>query len=309
MTVSDIQVLDANFITIESHGLIVRVCRQSGAVVDAWYRGRPVLRPYIVEGSEPFDVLNAACFPMVPFAGRIEGNAFVFDERRYVLTPNTTLDKHVLHGDGWLGLWTVVEQTPTDVILAFKHVADESSPFTYESQLIVSVVGGKLGMQLSAINRGPVALPFGLGLHPFFPLANNTTLQLNAEQCWDERDDHLPGKLSTIPEALDFSIPKAIPNGPNHVGFENWQESARLVIPEHDLQIDICSDNDPKRLQLFTPHFEADTKDAARYVCLEPMTHTCNAHNMTGDFGLRRLGTDQSMRLSVEIKPMLLSEA
>ncbi len=308
MTVSDIKVLDANFITIEDHGLIVRVCQQSGAVVDAWYRGKPVLRPYTVEASEPFDVLNAACFPMVPFAGRIEGNAFVFDEHRYVLKPNTMFDKHVLHGDGWLGLWTVVEQTSTDVILAFNHAADESSPYTYESQLTVSVVDGKLDMQLSVTNCGPVALPFGLGLHPFFPLSNNTTLQLNAEQCWDERDDHLPGKLSTIPEALDFSTPKAIPNGPNHVGFENWHESARLVISEHDLQIDICADSGSKRLQVYTPHFEIGIKDAARYVCLEPMTHTCNAHRMKGDFGLRRLDTDQSMTLSVTIKPMLLSD-
>lgn len=309
MTFSDTKDFDANFLTIEDHGLIVRVSPHSGSVVDAWYRGKPVLRPYTVDASEPFDALNAACFPMVPFAGRIEGNAFVFNEHCFVLTPNTMFDKHVLHGDGWLGLWTIVEQTSTDVILAFNHAADQSSPYTYESQLTVSVVGGNLGIQLSVTNRGPVVQPFGLGLHPFFPTSKNTTLQLHAEQCWDEREDHLPGKLSAIPEALDFSKPKAIPIGPNHVGFENWLGSARLVNSEHDLQIDLCSDSDPKRLQIYTPHFEIGIKDAARYICLEPMTHTCNAHSMTGDYGLQRLGADESMKLSVEIKPTLLSKA
>jgi aldose 1-epimerase len=289
------------FIELEGSDVSLRLHQHGGAIVDASYQGRPILRPYRGDESTAFDVLDAGCFPLVPFAGRIEGNAFNYDDHPYSLRPNTTQDRHVLHGDGWLGTWELVEKTPTDAVLSFHHGADSASPFTYDAQQRFSVSNGQLSMQLSVTQRGSGFLPFGLGLHPYFPLTPDTLVQFSAGGVWDEREHHLPGALGPISDLLDFSVAKGIPNQGIHAGFEHWNGEATLHYPDRMLKLHVKVGSTSQRLQLFRP--DAYAAGSEPYVCLEPMTHTCNAHHLAGDYGLRRLGPGESLSLSLVILP------
>ena len=62
-------------------------------------RARPILR----KCHSPLEkVLDAACFPLVPYVNRIRGGRFTFRGREVRLAPNMAGDPSPLHGQGWL---------------------------------------------------------------------------------------------------------------------------------------------------------------------------------------------------------------
>lgn len=294
-----------SFIELRHKNLVARVSQQGGSLVDVWFYDRPVLRPYVSAADQPFNILDAACFPFVPFCGRIEGNEFSVSGQRYTLLPNTNMDKHCLHGDGWLSHWSMLETEAERVCLGLSHPQDSESPYHYDAQLVVSVAGEQLSMVLSVVNRGKTMLPFGLGFHPFFPLTASTKLQFQAEGYRDERDDHLPGELRAIPEELNFADARAVSDYSFHLGYENWLGYALISNPELGIDVAMQAGTECNRLQLYTPGMAANRLDALPYVCVEPMTHTCNAHRLTGEHGLQRLDCDQSMHTRMTLTPKL----
>lgn len=56
------------------------------------------------------DVLNAACFPLVPFCNRIRNGHIVCDGHEIRLSPNMAGDVSPLHGQGWGGEWKLVDK-------------------------------------------------------------------------------------------------------------------------------------------------------------------------------------------------------
>src|SRR5688572_11351213 len=83
--------------------------------------------------SESNNVLEAACFPLVPFVNRIRGSRFQFRGREVVLAPNMARDASVLHGQGWLRGWQVLAANEREAELAFAHPAGEW-PWAYEAR-------------------------------------------------------------------------------------------------------------------------------------------------------------------------------
>ncbi|MFN6982923.1 MAG: aldose 1-epimerase, partial [Brevundimonas sp.] len=77
---------------------------QGGAILSLDWRGQPVFRP-TPEGAT--DMLETACFPLVPYANRIADARFGFEGRDVRLTALDRFAPHALHGDGWLNPWTV----------------------------------------------------------------------------------------------------------------------------------------------------------------------------------------------------------
>ena len=290
------------FIELHDKKLTERVSRQGASVVDLWYDGLPVLRPYTGKPGHMFNVLDAACFPFVPFCGRIEGNEFYVDAKHYALCANTAEDIHCLHGDGWLSEWSVLEVEAERVCLSMAHAQTSMSPYQYDASLEISVRGGQLRMNLSVVNRGKAVLPFGIGFHPYFPLTSSTMIQFHAEGYRDERNDHLPGVLQTIPADLDFSSYASVPNRSIHLGYERWAGSVLVNNPALGVEVCLQASAECNRLQLFSPALSIDEPIRQSYVCVEPMTHTCNAHRMAGDHGLRLLKPGESMQTWMTIR-------
>src|SRR5689334_24589946 len=65
---------------------------------------RPILRKC---HSRLEKVLDAGCFPLVPYVNRIRGGRFTFRGREVQLSPNMSGDPSPLHGQGWLNPWSV----------------------------------------------------------------------------------------------------------------------------------------------------------------------------------------------------------
>ncbi|MGX8010552.1 aldose 1-epimerase [Mesorhizobium sp. ORM8.1] len=276
-------------IRIENDRLSVRISPLGGAIVEALTAdGVPFLRPY--RGKAEFDVGDCACFPLVPIGNRVEANAFSFCGRAFQFARNSA-DPLYIHGDGWLGVWTVEQRRADRAELSFDKPAGEGAPFAYRARQSFRLAGARLDLALSVTNIDETALPFGLGFHPFFPRTPLTTLLAPASDWWSERGGHLPGERIAVAGDVDFATPRRLPDRWLNNAFEGWSGAARIVWPEHRLGLDIEATRELGRYMLYAPD------DDRSFFCFEPMSHTPNAlrHVDTDPMGLKILSPGESL--------------
>ena len=251
----------------------------------------PIFRPGEVDAALQ-DPRTLACFPLVPWSNRIGGGRFTFEGRVVEVPLTREGEPYPLHGHGWLMPWRVVSQTAASVELA--AVVDSGQPFRYAARLRYTLSASSLHVLLSVRNEG-TPLPFGLGLHPFFPRTPDVRLQARASAMWQAAPDHLPTVLQAPPADADFHKlrPLAAAADINH-SFEGWDGHAEIVWPDRRLSLSIAADT--SRYVLYMP---ADSD----FFCFEPVDHAINAHNLPGlpqDHGLTLLGGGQSMQRSYQ---------
>jgi aldose 1-epimerase len=242
--------------------------------------------------------LSSACFPLVPFGNRVAGNCFAFEGRSYELTPNTAGEPHYLHGDGWLSDWSIVDRTADCATLEFHHVSP-GSPYAYRARQEIRLSSQSLELTLEATNTGEAALPFGLGWHPYFPLTDATTLRAPATSYWTEREGFLPDENRGVPPHLDFRHAKTLPRRWTNNGFEGWGGGAEIVWPERRLALKIETEPLLSRYFLFQSDPAFDPAYRYDHFCLEPMSHSANAHNLGDGGGLAILRPGEAIRRSV----------
>src|SRR5438045_80251 len=93
-------------------------------------RPRSILRKC---NSSSENVLDGACFPLVPYSNRIRGGQFTFRGRDVGIAPNMAGDPSPLHGQGWLNPWQVEKTSGQNAILSFHHRPGEW-PWDYEAR-------------------------------------------------------------------------------------------------------------------------------------------------------------------------------
>ena len=272
---------DMDDIRIADGDLEISVSQQGGAIRRAAFRGRSFMVP--CGGPDG----GMASFPLVPFGNRVDYNVMTVQGRDYCFQPNTG-DPLYLHGDGWLGLWNVETHNGCSVTLSYTHEAGRVSPYSYSASQGLSVSGGRLENWLSVANRGDTSMPFGLGFHPFFPLTASTTLLAPASRFWTERQGHLPDAPVTIPDELDFSTPRGVPDRWINNAFEGWSGAASIRWPELDLDAEIETDGIFGTYMIYTP-------GGADFFCFEPMSHLPNGHHMRDFGGLTLMAPGESL--------------
>src|SRR3954465_15394640 len=105
-------------IDLAQGALSARLSTQGGLILGFWPRGDDGrLQALMRSGTDDAGPLQSACFPLLPFGNRLRGNRFRFDGNTHHLQPNVGFDPLYLHGDGWLGDWSVVEQADDRVVL------------------------------------------------------------------------------------------------------------------------------------------------------------------------------------------------
>lgn len=283
-------------VLLQQGGLAVAVSPWGGAILSARWEGVDFLAPTEAPGAASRRFGAEASFPLLPFGNRIGNNAFTFDGDHFSLAPNSG-DPLVLHGDGWLLPWEIVDLTAFDVVLRCVQPPSAATPYAYEAVQAISVCEGVLDMSLAVTNRAAHALPFGIGHHPYFPRTPGTRLVARARDYWTERDGHLPGERLPVPAAMDFSHGKRLPGHWMNNAYDGWDGRARLEWPELDLSLVI--DAEP----LFGCFMVFSSSEKAGFFCFEPMTHLPNAHNMPGGGGLVRLEPGAQVSGRIRLTP------
>lgn len=260
-----------------------------GSVAAFEWRGLALLRPMTGE-----TVLDAACFPLVPFSNRIADGQFEANGRTVRLKPNFPgrAHPHPLHGYGWLSEWTVTQIGQDRATLVHRYSPGEW-PWAYRAEQHFHLDQAGLTISLKVENLGDSPMPAGLGLHPYFPRTAATRYFGLHRGEWTSDSDGLPVSLDERVSARDW--------------WEGMPAAARLVdtvytgregvlaieFPERGVRLAIT----PSAELPFTGIFVPDHDD---FFCVEPVSHATNAVNArSGGNGLIWLNPGESLEASI----------
>jgi aldose 1-epimerase len=233
----------------------------------------PLMRAYEPDMSSSGvpDPNRLACYPLVPWSNRISGEGFFFDGARIEVRRNREDEPWPIHGTGWQRAWQVESCSASAARLMLDETG--SGPYRYHATLHYTVRDNVFDVALGATNIGDTALPFGLGLHPFFPRYDGVVLTAPASSVW-LNDGHtpLPVEKTALPPVWNFAHEADLPEGVNH-GFEGWTGRAVIRWPHRSLRLELAADVD--RYVVYTPA-QGD------FFCFEPVDHGIDAVNGPG---------------------------
>lgn len=257
-------------------------------------RSRPILRKC---NSLSENVLDAACFPLVPYVNRIRDGRFSFRGREIRLVPNMAGDPSPLHGQGWLNPWEVDSSEGSRAALSYRHRAGEW-PWDYEARQSFALDERGLSIRLTCRNVSIDGMPCGLGQHPYFPCGSETRLDTRVTHAWTIDEHVLPVEKVAAEGRFDLRDRLVCGQGLDH-GFGGWGGEARMSDPAWPYELRMSSPT-AKFFQLYSP-------PAGGIFVAEPVTHANAALNAPEqqwpELGMRVLepgeGMDLEMRLDV----------
>lgn len=264
---------------------------RGGGVTELRVGGRPVLsakagRP---EGS-PFGLgMNL----LLPFSNRISC-PFPYEGHRHAVEPNLQGESFPIHGDAFQRPWTVKEQALGSATLGLTE--GRIGPYVYEARVSYRLSETALETVLTVTSRAGVPLPFGLGFHPWFPRNPGTRLCFRAGGHWPQDERNLPSTTGPVPlpEGWRFEAPSPLPKDWMNTAFSLWDSEADLEQDNSAVPVRIRAPG-LTTLIVYSPGPESP------FVCLEPVSHPVDAHNLPGQPGLVRLVAGENLSATLTL--------
>jgi aldose 1-epimerase len=255
-------------------------------------RSRAILR----KCNSPLEkVLDACCFPLVPYVNRIRGGSFTFRGRTIRLKPNMPGDPSPLHGQGWLNPWDIESHDPHGATLSYRHRAGEW-PWAYEARQEFRIDEGGLSIRLSCRNTSDEPMPCGLGEHPYFDCGPETRIDTHVDCAWTVDENVLPVEKVPATGRFDLHERKVCGQGLDN-GFGGWGGEARMTDPAWPFDLRLSSP-EARFFQLYSP------PQGGIFVA-EPVTHANAALNHPEsewpELGMRVLAPGESMSLDMRL--------
>jgi aldose 1-epimerase len=240
-------------------------------------------------------VLDASCFPLVPYVNRIRGGRFTFRGREVRLQPNMPGDPSPLHGQGWLNPWELERKDEANAVLSYRHEAGEW-PWSYEATQEFALDGSGLSIRLSCRNISREPMPCGLGEHPYFPCGRETRIDTHVDCAWTVDEKVLP--VAKVPAEGRYDLRNRSVCGQDlDNGFGGWGGEARMSDPAWPYELRLSSP-EAKFFQLYSP------PQGGIFVA-EPVTHANAALNAPEDqwpqLGMRVLEPGDQMSLDMRL--------
>ena len=290
-------------VTLSAGHLRLSLSPSIGGAISAFeWIGEGASRPILRECHSPLKkVLDAACFPLVPYVNRIRDGRFTFRGREVRLAPNMPGDPSPLHGQGWLNPWAVEGKDETRATLSFHHEPAEW-PWAYEARQEFALNEHGLWARLSCINTGSEPMPCGLGFHPYFPCGPETRIDTRVECAWTIDEKILP--VEKVPSEGRYDLKDRLVCGQDlDNGFGGWGGQARLSDPSWPFMLTLTAPlPDAEFFQLYSP------AEGGIFVA-EPVTHANAALNEPEDkwprLGIRVLEAGEEMSLTIQLQLIL----
>jgi len=231
-----------------------------------------VFRPWPKNGTD--DPNSLGLYVLVPWSNRISGRGFSFGGQFHPLAPNFPGELCPVHGGGWLSEWSIVSTDNRSIKL--EHVADGPGPYRYTAGLEYVLDANAMKIRLAATNCAQIALPFGLGFHPWLPRAPATLLLAPAKSVWLEDGRHLPTERVPIADRpeWDFESFRPLPSDWINNGFVGWNGRATILWEDRCLALNVDAQPPLTAYILYSPSATAD------FFCFEPVSHAVDAHNL-----------------------------
>lgn len=265
--------------------------QEADARIDLW-------RPW--DGVTP-DLYQLASFAMVPWSNRISGGGFEHAGQFHPMRPNRVGEPYPIHGDGWLQPWQLSQPAPDTLQMQLRSERFDGNPYEYECVQTFRLVDGGLDQSVQVRHLGAQPLPYGLGLHPWFPRTPGTRITAPVQGVWLCGDDPLPTQhTQQFPPGWDLNSGAPANGGLIDNAYTGWGGTAQIDWPERGL-----------RLTAQMPDFAQDGGTDQHYCliyrppqgpafCFEPITQPIDAFHQPGQPGLRTLAQGESMALRVQ---------
>jgi aldose 1-epimerase len=282
-----------DIVTLESAQQRLQLIPQLGGAVAAWEwrtgdAWSPMFRPWDRASTDRY---TFSCFPLVPWSNRISQGGFEYNGVFYPIQPNRDGERYPLHGDGWLQSWQLVEQSENRVKLSLESSGFNGDPYYYRSTETFLLLDEGLQIDLTVTNMGQNALPFGLGLHPYFVRNTETQLQAKTEGVWLSGDDAIPTEhTTTFPPTWDYNNPSPLEGPMIDNCFSGWNGKAVIEHPDRGLTLTMVMPDCNGYNLLYRP-------PGLNYFCVEPITHPIDAFHMENLPGLAVLAHGESLAL------------
>lgn len=257
-------------VVIKTGGLEAKISLDGGSVLSLRY----------TKGDKHFDLLKEsdgktpAMFPMVPYANRIRGGAFIYFGIKRGLPQTDKNVKDPIHGDGWINAWKVKESSDKALTLVYKHAKGaDGFPLPYEAEETFAIHDKKLSIKLKVTNTGDLPMPVGLGFHPYFKRTPDVKLQFRNRTVW--ANEALPprNRPYKTPDEWNFENKKNLNKLTCDLCFGNFDGTAVIEYPKDGFAVRMETKPETNHIMLFAP-------GASDYFCLEPSTQTTDAFNL-----------------------------
>lgn len=240
-----------------------------GAITRFACGGRDILRrtsPGITE------VLETSCFPLVPFANRIENGVLHFQGREIKLQRNMGDHPHPLHGYGWRSAWRVEAVSREAATLVFDYRSGDW-PWSFTAEQTFSLGGDGLEARLSIRSRDAHPMPVSLGFHPYFPRQAGTRLTASVEGMWKGDALMIPTELVDGSPLVDLAHGALVDKAPFVDNcFTGWRSPARIDQPDGGLAVTLEASPECSFFHIYIPVGQT-------FFCAEPVTAMPNAFN------------------------------
>jgi aldose 1-epimerase len=245
-----------------------------GKISDLSFDGFDVFRPLSTESIKLLKSAKGGNFPLVPFSNRIKNSKFHFNNTLYKLDENKSVSPHSIHGHGYIGKWSIIDQTPSSALISYSHYPLKAGwPWAYEVKQEINLEKSSCSIRLSIINKSNSSMPIGFGFHPFFNFNDNVTLEFDAEREWIGLPESFPNKTQNIKNNFN------VKNGANlwkiekTVCYENFKGNIKINWIDQQKSVTIEVD------KIFN-HLIVHVPKGGDYFCIEPVSHPTDGFNL-----------------------------
>ena len=275
---------------------------QGGGVAEwTWQSGAEPVHLWRPWDRTSEDMYRSASFAMLPWSNRITAGGFEHRGRRYPVGLNRSGEPYPIHGDGWLQPWTLARPAADVAEMHLQSRHHGGNPWAYDAVQRFELVDGGLVQSVTVTHRGDDPLPYGLGLHPWFPLGPRTTVTARVGGVWLCGNDPIPTRhANEFPASWDLNTGAPMHGTLIDNGYTGWDGAATIAWPERGMSLRLTME------ALQTPQGLVDPAFCLVYrpprgeaFCFEPITQPIDAFHLDGRPGLVELQRDESLTLRV----------
>lgn len=205
---------------------------------------------------------------MLPFANRAFDSLVDDGHTRFTVPSNNPAG--TIHGFGWQSAWRVEEQDAGHTVLTHRRTAGPD-PYRYLAKQEIRLDESGMTVTLSLTNEADQALPFGMGLHPWFPCAADTRLCMTATGALIFGDLFRATGTQAFADGGPYANNPVFATGMESAwSFLGWDGPARIETPSTRLAITITASENLRCPVVWAPA-------GVDFLCVEPQSHASGA--------------------------------